>query len=100
MMPRRFLYLLLLLLAFAAAPTVAYAQTDAGPDQVSPISAKAKQARSKAILKEEKRMNKQHLSHQDKATRKRMKQHQRRANKDGNSGQRDPFLRRLFHSRH
>jgi hypothetical protein len=100
MMPRRILYFVLLLVAFAAAPAVAHAQTDAGPDQVNPMSAKAKQARSKAIRKEEKRMNKQHLAHQDKATRKRMKQHQRRADKQGNSGHRDPFLRRLFHGKH
>lgn len=98
-MLRRTFYLLLLLLAFAAVPTVVHAQTDAGPDQVNPISAKKKEQRSKAIRKEEKRMNKQHLSHQDKATRKRMKQHQRRANKQGNKGQRDPFLRRLFHGK-
>ena len=96
----RIIYLLLLLLAFAAAPSVAHAQTDAGPDQVSPLTSKQKEVRSKAIRKEEKRMNKQHLAHQDKATRKRMKQHQRRANKDGNSGQREPFLRRLFHGKH
>jgi hypothetical protein len=90
----------LLLLAFAAAPTTAHAQAGAGPDQVNPISAKQKQKRSKAIRKEEKRLNKQHLAHQDKATRKRMKRHQRRADKQGNTGHRDPFLRRLFHSRH
>jgi len=99
-MARRSLYLLLLLLAFVAAPRVAHAQADAGPDQVNPMSAKDKQARSKAIKKEEKRMNKQHLANQDKATRKRMKQHQRRADKQGNTGHRDPFLRRLFHSKH
>ena len=100
MMPRRPFYLLLLLLAFAAAPAVAHAQTDAGPDQVSPLSSKQKQDRSKAIRKEEKRMNKQHLGHQDKATRKRMKKHQRRASKQGNVGQHDPFLHRLFHGKH
>ncbi|MEO8733952.1 MAG: hypothetical protein ABI373_06450 [Flavobacteriales bacterium] len=100
MKARRSLYPLLLLLAFATAPAVVHAQTDAGPDQVTPLTAKAKEQRTKAINKEVKKMDKQHLADQDKATRKRMKQHERRAKKQGNSGQREPFLRRLFHGKH
>ncbi len=54
----------------------------------------------KEVRKEEKRIAKKHLANQGKATRKRMKRHKRRADKQGNSGHRDPFLRRLFGSKH
>jgi hypothetical protein len=41
-------------------------------------------------------LKKEHLQHQDKATRKRIKRNDRRADKHGNTTHRDPWLRRLF----
>lgn len=62
--------------------------------------AKKERKDKKSLAKEEKRIYKLHREHQDKATRKRMKRNERRANKHGQNGHRDPFLRRLFGSRH
>jgi hypothetical protein len=98
-MARRTSHLLLFLFALLAAPLVARAQVDAAQDKHVRAQDK-KRKEVKEVKKEEKRIAKQHLANQDKATRKRMKQHRRRADKQGNRGHRDPFLRRLFHSRH
>lgn len=89
-------------------PLVAHAQDGDGGGNSAGISRKqqernlAKKERKdkKSLAKEEKRIYKLHREHQDKATRKRMKRNERRANKHGQNGHRDPFLRRLFGSRH
>jgi hypothetical protein len=90
---------LLILLALLAGP-VAHAQEGIGKKQQEKIQAKKKEDDKKEVKKEEKRLYKQHLANQDKATRKRMKRHKRRADNQGNTGHRDPFLRRLFGSKH
>ena len=98
-MARRTSHLLLIIIGLLASPLAAHAQTDNSADKHVRVQDKKKKE-VKEVEKEEKRINKQHLANQDKATRKRMKQHKRRAAKQGNTGHRDPFLRRLFHSKH
>lgn len=90
---------LLLLLAFSAAPPV-HAQEGVGKEEQEHIQQKRKKNDAKEVRKEEKRLYKQHLANQDKATRKRMKRHKRRAEQQGNTGHREPFLRRLFGRKH
>lgn len=58
--------------------------------------AKKERKKKKEVAKEEKRLLKQHRKHQDKATQKRMKRNQKRADKHGQGRHRDPFLKRLF----
>ena len=99
-MHRKLLHILtVLLLVFAAAPVV-NAQEGISKQKQEKIQAKKKRNDAKEVKQEEKRIAKKHLANQDKATRKRMKQHKRRAEKQGNTGHRDPFLRRLFGSKH
>ncbi len=97
MHPKYARILLVLLMAFAA--PVLHAQEGISKKQQEKIQAKKKNDK-KEVKKEEKRLYKLHLEHQDKATRKRMKRHKRRADNQGNNGHRDPFLRRLFGSKH
>lgn len=96
--PIRFL-LLLATLAFVAAPPVS-AQTGIGRKQQEKIQRKKERNDVKDVKREEKRLAKQHLANQDKATRKRMKRHKRRAGNQGQAGHRDTWLRRLFHGKH
>lgn len=99
-MRRKLLHLLaVLLLLFAAAP-VLHAQEGISKQKQEKIQARKKKDDKKDVKREEKRLYKQHLENQDKATRKRMKRHKRRAEKQGNTGHRDPFLRRLFGAKH
>jgi len=91
--------LLLVALAYAAAPPVR-AQEGIGKEEQEKIQGKRKKNDAKEVRKEEKRLYKQHLANQDKATRKRMKRHKRRADQQGNTGHREPFLRRLFGPKH
>ncbi len=100
---------ILLLLAMVSAPVMLSAQDAEGDGGKSAGMSKKKQEKhlakkerkdKKSLAKEEKRIYKLHREHQDKATRKRMKRNERRAGKHGQNGHRDPFLRRLFGSRH
>ena len=93
-------HLLFILLMALAAPLAVHAQEGISKEKQEKIQADKKKDDAKEVKQEEKRLNKQHLANQDKATRKRMKQHKRRAEKQGNTGHRDPFLRRLFNSKH
>ncbi len=68
--------------------------------QQEKIQAKKAKNDKKEVAREEKRLLKLHLSHQDKATRKRMKRNKRNAANGGSGTHRDPFLRRLFHRKH
>lgn len=91
--------LTVLLLVFAAAPLV-HAQEGVSKKKQDKIQRDKKKNDAKEVKKEEKRIAKKHLKNQDKATRKRMKRHKHRAEKQGNTGHRDPFLRRLFGTKH
>jgi Flp pilus assembly protein TadB len=81
----------------ALAPHAAMAQ-DEGISQRKQERNLAKKEREekKAKAKEEKADRKHHLSLQDKATRKRIKQHTRRADRHGSGRHRDDFPARLF----
>lgn len=92
-------FLTVMILAIAFVPTVR-AQEGISKEKQEKIQADKKKDDVKEVKKEEKRIGKKHLANQDKATRKRMKQHKRRAEKQGNAGHKDPFLRRLFGSKH
>lgn len=94
-----FRFLLVALLAFTAAPPVA-AQAGVGRKQQERIQRKKEKKGAVNVKKEEKRLLKKHLDSQDRATRKRMKRHKRRSEGQGSAGHRDPFLRRLFGTRH
>jgi hypothetical protein len=101
------LLLLLLTLAGPAARTVAQdAEGDGGKSagmskkKQEKHLAKKERKDKKSLAKEEKALLKQHRQHQDKATQKRMKRNQRRADKHGQGRHRDPFFRRLFGSKH
>lgn len=100
---------LLLLISLATLPAITFAQeADGGGGKSAGISkrqqekAQAKKARreKKDVAREEKRLLKLHMKHQDKATRKRMKREKRRADNHGQGQHRDPFLRRLFTRKH
>lgn len=99
-MERRFARLLVVLALAVGGSSLLHAQAGIGQRDQERIQAKKEKTDAKEVKKEEKRLNKKHLSNQDKATRKRMKQNKRRAGKQGNSGHRDPFLKRLFGTRH
>lgn len=96
---RRLRFLLLILLLGGAAPHV-MGQAGIGKRDQERIQRTKKKNDAKEVKKEEKRLYKRHLEHQDKATRKRLKRHKRRADKQGNTGHRDPFLQRLFGPKH
>lgn len=89
-----------MLLLLATAAPVVQAQAGVSRKQQERIQRNKKKNDAKEVRKEEKRLAKKHLSNQDKATRKRMKRNKRRADRQGNAGHRDSFLRRLFHTRH
>ena len=100
---------LFLLLLLAALPTFSSAQEAEGSGGKSAGMSKEKQEKhlakkerkdKKSLAKEEKRLHKKHLQNQDKAARKRMKRNERRAGKHGQGKHRDPFLQRLFGSKH
>lgn len=90
-----------LVVLLTAVPVAARAQSEGvGKAKQEKVQAKKERREAKEVRKEEKRIAKKHLSNQDRATRKRMKQHKRRADQHGSNGHRDPFLRRLFGSKH
>ncbi len=60
------------------------------------ILAKKAKEDKKAKVKKTKDDKKRHLAIQDKATRKRLKQHDRRADRSGSGRHRDGFFTRLF----
>lgn len=88
---------LLMLLTLFTAPTALRAQDEgiSQREQEKILAKKAKEEK-KAIAKQEKEGRKLHLGRQDKATRKRMKQNQRRADRSGPGRHRDGFFTRLF----
>lgn len=82
-------------------PAVLHAQDEGiGRKEAERNQAKKEKDDKKAAKKAEKEKQKQHLGIQDKATRKRIKQHTKRAGKHGTNTHRDPFFVRLFGRRH
>lgn len=99
---------ILILVSLVSVPAITFAQEADGGGKSVGISkrqqekSQAKKARreKKEVAREEKRLLKLHMKHQDKATRKRMKRDKRRADTHGQGQHRDPFLRRLFTRKH
>lgn len=100
-MGQKILRILFVLLLLGGAPALVHAQ-DKGitKEESDRNQAKIEKDKKKTQAKEEKRRYKKHLENQDKDTRKRIKQHKRRSDKHGTGKQQDPFLRRLFGSKH
>lgn len=96
-MPRLPLRLLPLILLVSLAVPPAQAQAGISRKQQEKIQRQKARKDAKAVKLEEKHLLKEHLQHQDKATRKRMKKHRRGALRQGQEGQREPFPKRLFH---
>lgn len=87
---------LALLMILAAAPAVSHAQDGISQKQQEKILSKKAKEDKKAKKKKEKADRKRHLSIQDKATRKRLKKHNKRADRRGSGAHRDGWLRGLF----
>jgi hypothetical protein len=60
------------------------------------ILAKKEREEKKQKIKQDKENREHHLNLQDKATRKRMKKHGKRADRHGSGAHRDGFLSRMF----
>ena len=88
---------LLVVFALMTVPVVMRAQDQGiSRKQQEKLLAKKEKDKKKEQVRKEREDRKRHLALQDKATRKRIKQHTRRADKHGPGRHRDPFLKRLF----
>lgn len=94
MMPRLFRWLLIFTLT--GAPIMVQAQDGISQKEQERILAKKAKEDKKAKVRKAKDDKKRHLAIQDKATRKRLKQHDRRADRSGSGRHRDGFFTRLF----
>lgn len=85
------------LILVLALPIAATAQEDGRTQKEQErILAKEKKAKKKEQAAYEKEKRKQHLAHQDKATRKRIKKNTRRADRSGTNTHRDRWIERVF----
>ena len=90
----RFLFTLALLLA---PPLAMHAQEGGiGQKEQERIQARKEKNEKKKLAKQRRNDHKRHMAIQDKATRKRLRQNTKRADKHGSGRHRDPFLKRLF----
>lgn len=87
----------MLVAAVAMGPLAAHAQ-DEGISQrkQEKILARKERDEKKQKAKQDKENRERHLNLQDKATRKRMKKHGKRADRHGSGAHRDGFFSRLF----
>jgi len=88
--------LLLLLLPLLLPLTLSAQEEGRTRREQEKIQAKQEQQEKKDAQAAEKELRQRHLALQDKATRKRMKQHDRRADKHGTGRHRDPWIKRVF----
>lgn len=91
---------LLLAIFLLGTPAMLHAQEGMSMKQQEKAQAKKEKERKKAQKELEKEKRKRHLGLQDKDTRKRIKRNTKRADKRGTNRHRDPFLQRLFGTRH
>ncbi|MEO8591504.1 MAG: hypothetical protein ABI432_19140 [Flavobacteriales bacterium] len=88
-------------LALFGGPVLAHAQEEGiSQRKQEKILAHKKKEEKKAAKKKEKTDRAQHLGIQDKATRRRIKQHSRRADRGGSGPHRDNFFQRVFGRKH
>ena len=99
-MKRPLLPLLMVLFLACMAALPVHAQAGISKEKQEKNLRKKEKNDAKEVRKEEKRIAKKHLANQDKATRKRMKRHKRRAEKHGQGRHRDPLLQRIFGRKH
>ncbi|MGV3638642.1 MAG: hypothetical protein ACO1NQ_13460 [Flavobacteriales bacterium] len=88
--------ILLILLGAVVQPTEAGAQDGISKKKQERIQAKKAKHEKKEKAKQERYDRRRHLSVQDKATRKRMRRHTKRADRKGSGVHRDGFFRRTF----
>ncbi|HMC97929.1 MAG TPA: hypothetical protein VKG92_09755 [Flavobacteriales bacterium] len=91
----------ILVLALLGGPVLVHAQEEgiSQRKQEKTLAHKKKEDK-KAAKKKEKTDREQHLGIQDKATRRRIKQHTRRADRGGSGAHRDGFFQRMFGHKH
>lgn len=99
-MKRAITRILLVLALLGGGVLQAHAQEGISKKEAEKMQARKEKDEKKAAKKAEKEKQKRHLGIQDKATRKRIKQHTKRAGKHGTNMHRDPFFVRLFGRRH
>lgn len=95
-MKRTISRILLVLALLGCSSLVVRAQEGISKKEAEKMQARKEKDEKKAAKKAEKEKQKRHLGIQDKATRKRIKQHTKRASKHGTNMHRDPFFVRLF----
>lgn len=95
-MRRWWFALFIALFAVAASPTLSSAQDGISRKKQERIQANKAKQEKKAKAKQERFDRKRHLSVQDKAARKRVKRHTKRADRRGSGQHRDGFFRRTF----
>lgn len=93
---RKIVSSIILLLALVAVPRVVVAQDGISRKQQEKKLEKQAKVDKKEKAKKEKFDRKRHLSLQDKATRKRLKRHNKRADRSGSDPHRDNFFQRTF----
>lgn len=93
---RGWIRIVLLLWVTAAVPVAGHAQDGISRKQQEKQLARKAKEEKKAKARKEKEDRKRHLSIQDKATRKRLKRHTRRADRSGSRTHRDGWLPGLF----
>ncbi|HQW86580.1 MAG TPA: hypothetical protein PLH93_05305 [Flavobacteriales bacterium] len=87
---------LIVLVLLAAAPAAVHAQEGIGQKEAERMHARKEKEERKQVQKQERDDRRRHLKIQDKATRKRIKQHTKRADRRGSGAHRDGWFRRTF----
>jgi Flp pilus assembly protein TadB len=93
---RKWCSILALAVSLMVVPGAAKAQEGISRKQQERIQAKKAKDEKKAKARQERDDRKRHLNIQDKATRKRIKRHTKRADRRGSGPHRDGFFRRTF----
>ena len=87
---------MVLLLVLAGAPHLSHAQEGIGQKEAERMQARKEKEERKQLAKQEKDDRRRHMKIQDKATRKRIRQHTKRADRRGSGRHRDGWLKRTF----
>lgn len=95
-MIKKLLLPFLLLITLLSAPLHTFAQEGISRKKQEKTLAKDAKKEKKTKAKQEKRDRKRHLSVQDKAARKRIRRHTKRADRGGSGRHREGFFRRTF----
>ena len=86
----------LVMVMLLGVPIPGWAQEGIGQKEQERIQQHKEKEEKKKLAKQRKNDHKRHMAMQDKATRKRIRQNTKRANKRGSGLHRDPFLKRIF----